>query len=251
METRSQSPARGWQSSASTLRPAVRRAWLRVEATRASAARYHTAVSDQDAALLMRWREGDAAAGEALLQRHFRSVYLFFANKTGGPTDDLIQETFKACVEGKDRIREGSSFRAYLLATARYQLYMSYRSRRDIEPFDPSRASVEQLVSSPSVLIARHQEQRVLLAALRSIPLQYQLVLELTYWEQLSSVEVGEVLDVPAGTVKSRLRRAREELSSRFTELASSGELRIATLDDLDRWARSLREELAARGTHS
>lgn len=211
--------------------------------------RYHrVVVDDDDRALLQRWRAGDRAAGEVLLRRHFRSVYAFFANKLGGPVDDLIQDTFRACVEGRDGIRDGSSFRAYLLATARYQLVMHFRRLRPTVELDPSRASVEQLVSSPSVLIARHQDQRLLLAALRGLPLDLQILLELTYWESLTSAEIAEVLGVAVGTVKSRLRRAREALAERFSVLASGEAIRVATVDELERWARSIREELHARG---
>ncbi len=209
--------------------------------------RYHPSSVPEDAALLERWRSGDAAAGQELLRRHFRSVYAFFANKVSGPPDDLIQETFRACVEARGRIREGSSFRAYLLTIARRELYRTYRERRIVEVFDPSRVSVEQLVSSPTALIARDQHQRLLLGALRRLPLDLQLTLELIYWEQMPAAEAADVLEVPTGTLKSRLRRAKEALREAFMALAQGDGLGTATSYDIDRWAQSLREELAAR----
>ena len=134
-----------------------------------------------------------------------------------------------------------------MLGVARHQLYASYRERGKVEEFDPSRASIQQLVSSPSVLIARHQHERILLAALRAIPLESQLVLELTYWEQMTGAEAAEVLGVPPATFKSRLRRARVALAERFEEMSAKHGLTDVTLDDLERWATSLREELAVR----
>ncbi|MCR9164897.1 MAG: RNA polymerase sigma factor [Nannocystaceae bacterium] len=197
--------------------------------------------------LLERWRSGDTSAGEKLLRRHFRSVYAFFANKIAGPPDDLIQETFRACVESRSNIRDGSSFRAYILAIARRELYRTYRQRAVVQEFDPSRVSVSQLVASPTAIIAKDQNQRFLLQALRSLPLDFQLALELTYWEQLPAHEAAEVLDIPVGTLKSRIRRAKEALREIFANLADGGGVDLATADDLDRWAASIREELDAR----
>ncbi len=208
---------------------------------------YHPPDVVDDADLLERWRAGDASAGQVLLRRHFRSVYAFFANKVSGPADDLIQETFRACVEAQSRIKDGSSFRAYLLTIARRELYRSYRQRMKVEEFDPSRVSVEQLVASPTAIIAKDQNQRLLLQALRQLPLDLQLVLELTYWEQLPANEAAEVLEIPPGTLKSRLRRAKEALREEFSLIARGDGLGPATVGDIDRWAASLREELAAR----
>lgn len=208
---------------------------------------YHRRRVSDDEALLDRWRSGDTNAGEQLLRRHFRSVYAFFANKIAGPPDDLIQETFRACVESRSRIRDGSSCRAYVLAIARRELYRTYRQRAVVQEFDPSRVSVEQLVASPTAIIAHDQNQRLLLQALRQLPLDFQLVLELTYWEQLPSHEAAEVLDIPTGTLKSRVRRAKDALREIFASLAENGGLNVATSDDLDRWAASIREELGAR----
>ncbi len=205
-------------------------------------------MADDDLALLDRWREGDRDAGGILLTRHFRSVYLFFSNKVGGNPDDLIQDTFRACVEGRDRIENRSSFRAYLLATARYQLYMYYRRQRPSCELDFSRGSVEQLMSSPSRMVVHKQQHRLLLAALRSLPLEHQIILELSYWENLTAVEIAEVVEVPTGTAKSRLRRARKDLGAAFAKVASTQAFRATTADDLERWVRSIQEELAVRG---
>ena len=208
---------------------------------------YPARAVDNDGDLLERWRTGDLASGQTLLRRHFRSVYTFFANKVSGPPDDLIQETFRACVESRGNIRVGSSFRAYLLTIARRELYRSYRTRMQVEEFDPSRISVSQLLDSPTAILVKEEHQRLLLQALRKLPLELQLVLELTYWEQLPAAEAAEVLEVPTGTLKSRLRRAREALRETFAEVAQATGTPNASADDIDRWAESLREELAIR----
>ena len=97
---------------------------------------------------------------------------------------------------------------------------------------------------SPSEHVALREEQRLLLAALRRLPLDLQITLELYYWEHLPVADIAAVLGVPDGTVKSRLARARDGLRRRIAELAASDHVRTGTLKDLDGWARSLRDVL-------
>jgi DNA-directed RNA polymerase specialized sigma24 family protein len=93
-------------------------------------------------------------------------------------------------------------------------------------------------------VLAVHQEQRLLLEALRRIPLDYQLVLELYYWEDMAAPELAQVLGLPEGTVRSRLRRAKEALSEKMTSLVHEPELLKTTMSSLDKWVRSLRAQI-------
>lgn len=198
-----------------------------------------------DLELLEAWRAGDATAGGELFERHFAAVRRFFRNKIVGDPDDLIQKTFLALVEGRDRFRGEASFRRYLLGTANNVLRGHYRSkRRDAPPIDFSEVSAIDLAPSPSEVFALGDEQRLVLEALRRIPLEFQIALELFYWEELPVLELAAVLDIPLGTVKTRLRRGRQLLEQKIAELAASPERLHTTLTDLDRWARGLREHM-------
>ena len=115
--------------------------------------------------------------------------------------------------------------------------------RRDLEPFDPQVMSARDLSPGQSTLLAQHREQRLLLEALRTVPLDVQVLLELFYWEDLTSAEIAEVMGAPHGTIRSRLRRARELLRERLEQLASSPELLTSTLQRLDGWAASLQAQ--------
>jgi len=85
------------------------------------------------------------------------------------------------------------------------------------------------------------EEERALLGALRGLPLELQVLLELHYWEDLSTSELAGVLEIPQGTVKTRIRRARELLES---ALASGP--RPLHGDQLDEWVRSMRRRAPA-----
>lgn len=200
---------------------------------------------DDDFAVLDAWRNGDRTAGDKLLRRHFDAMYRFFRNKVDHGVDDLIQRTFTACIAAKDNFRKDASFRTYLFTVARHELYRHYaHQQRDAQRFEPGSMSVEAMGTSPSAVLARQQEQRLLLRALRMLPLDLQVAVELFYWEQLSTAEIAEILDVPQGTAKSRLRRAREELEARVRELAETPALVESTLVAFDSWATSIRDLL-------
>jgi RNA polymerase sigma factor (sigma-70 family) len=203
------------------------------------------AAEPTDLELLEAWRGGDRQAGEALFERHFDAVARFFRNKVDRNFDDLIQRTFLACVEGKDRFRGEASFRTFLFAVAHRVLGKHYRSeRRHGDRIDFGVTSVHDLAPSPSVIMARHHEHRVLLQALRCIPLDHQIVLELYYWERMTAAEVAGVLDVPEGTARTRIRRAKQLLEEQMKRLVADKQLLESTLVNLDAWAASLRELL-------
>ena len=195
-----------------------------------------------DKELLEDWRRGDVSSGQALFQRYYDMVERFFMNKVTTHVRDLVQQTFIACVESKERIREGAKFRSYLFAVAHNVLREYLRKKRRSPNFiDWDAVSVQDVAPGPSTLLTRHREQELLLEALRAIPLKYQLLLELHYWEQMSSTEIAETLGLPVGTVKSRMRLARGCMLAKLRELASSPKLMRSTVADLDKWVNECR----------
>lgn len=198
----------------------------------------------RDEELLLAWREGDRQAGGVLLERHYARVAMFFQNKVAEP-EDLIQRTFLACAESADRFRINSSFRAYLLGIAVNVLRNHYRQLngpRNHAALQTS--SMEDMGQTPSQVIAQREEERLLLAALRRLPIDLQLVLELFYWERMKTHELAEVLGWPLGTVRDRLRRARKQLEGHLDALARSKSKLESTVTRLDEWVNKLRSKL-------
>lgn len=205
-----------------------------------------------DAELLVAWRDGDTDAGEALVRRHFGSVYRFFANKAGGDIDDLIQRTFLACVEGRERVRDAASLRAYVLGIARIQLLVYVRGRRrDGLSVSIDDLCIAQIQESPSRVAAGREEERLLLGALRELPVELQTTVELFYWEELSIGQVAEILEIPEGTVKSRLHRARDLLRDKIERMDLPPGLRESVADGFEVWARALRAAVRPRPSES
>lgn len=206
-----------------------------------------------DEVLLDAWRTGDQSAGNDLLKRHFQALYRFFRNKAEDATDDLVQATMLASLRGRDQFRNSSSFRTYLFAIARHELFRYLRTkRRSPLVMDGETSSIWDIDPTPTQIQAARQEQQLLLSALRRIPVNLQIALELHYWESLTTAELAEVLQIPQGTVKSRLRRGREALDRELRAL-SAGYLTpdqlTSTLNDLAGWARSIRNDILGPST--
>jgi RNA polymerase sigma factor (sigma-70 family) len=202
-----------------------------------------------DRELVLAWRQGDAAAGERLVGRYLEAIHRFFSNKIRSSVDDLVQKTFLACVESVDGFEGRSSFRAYLFGIARNVLHRHYRDGDG--PFDPLTVSAAtRMPDQHSVAdgLATREEQRLLLLALRTLPLELQTMLELAYWEGLADRELAEVLGVPAGTVKSRLRKARSLLDKELATVAPSSSLLESSRHTLTAWAAGIREQTGIEG---
>lgn len=200
-----------------------------------------------DGELLEAWRRGDDGAGEQLFERYYGKINRFFVNKVPeSAIRDLVQDTFAACVAGRDRLK--GEFGAYLYRIAQNKVYDYYRreSRRGTT-VDFSAVSVEELGGGPRSLLLDRREKRLLLEALRNIPLEYQVVLEFHLWEGLTTAAIAEILDIPKGTVQSRLRRSRELLEEKMADLAASPQELESTLTRFEDWAEQCRHALGER----
>lgn len=198
-----------------------------------------SAPSDSD--LLTAWTQGDATAFEELARRHYVSIRRFFDLRLPAAADDLTQQTFLGALEAAARFRGDASFRTFLFAIAHKQLLRRLRDRPTLERF-----GVDEAPTSLSMVAVRQQEHQFLLMALAQLPLELQLVIELYYWENLKTAEIGEVLTLNPSTVAGRLARARELLGQTITQMTRPGPLRDRLLGDLEQISRALGPVTAA-----
>lgn len=209
---------------------------------------HHPEVTRDDMALLEAWRGGDNRAGSELFSRYFDELYGFFCSKvpTGDLAEDLVQQTLLSCVRYRDGFRGDASFRTYLFAVARSRLYDFYRRRGKGEP----PAGVSSLIDpgrSPSSLFRSDERRRVLLEALGQLSFDQQLVLELHYVRGFTGPELAQILAVPEGTVRSRLRRARAALIQHIARVDAKGVDEDEVHADLESWAGAVHEAAGLR----
>lgn len=206
-------------------------------------------VATADEQLYHAWARGDRAAGSRLVDRFVRPIARFFANKVADAPDaeDLVGETFEICARKLGDFAGEGSFRSYLFGIA-HNVLRNYlrRKRRHGREIDPETDSIAMLGPSLVTAVASKREHTLLLRALRSVPIELQVVLELAHFEQMSRTEIAAALGLPAGTVASRLRRANELLERKLAELAEHPDLAHSTIHGLTDWAAELRQHIDA-----
>jgi RNA polymerase sigma-70 factor (ECF subfamily) len=170
-----------------------------------------------EARLLDAWRGGDQAAGQTLFELLFHPCRRLFVNKVPErDIEDLLQQTFAAVLEARDRFRGDSSFKTYALGIARRVLFRYLRTfgRRDAKhTHDLNVSSIAAMGVTPGTVLAVQEQQAAVRLALQRIPVQFQAILELSYWEGLGNDELAQVFSIDRTTVRTRLFRARKALA--------------------------------------
>ncbi|MCH9684910.1 MAG: sigma-70 family RNA polymerase sigma factor [Deltaproteobacteria bacterium] len=190
------------------------------------------------------WRRGDSAAGEALFERYYSVIERFFYNKAPDVTEreDLMHTTILGFLESAGNFRGSSSSRTFLLGIAtnvwRTRCRHAAGPRQHVEL---STTSLPDAAESPSEVTASFEEGTVLLTALRRVPNEAQLLLELRYWEPLTLREISEVLDISLSTVKNRLRQAKEDLKNAIDAIGASQGRTELSVKNFDEWAARIR----------
>jgi RNA polymerase sigma-70 factor (ECF subfamily) len=197
---------------------------------------------DPDLELLGKWRAGDKQAGAALYRRYFPNVRSYFITRVPEAQEDLIQDTFTGLIEAKDRFRAESSFKTYLFRIARYT-YTTYlrkhcRPDRAIEPASDSIADLGK--RRPSSVLAEQEHLRLLLDALRALPIDDQDLLELYYFEDLTGEHLAGLFEIKAGTLRSRIGAAKQRLAKQFARLANQPHEREWTDEEFEGWMKEV-----------
>jgi len=152
-----------------------------------------------------------------LVAEHGEALYRFAYRLTGSPADaeDLTQQTFLIVHRKLDQIRDPARPLGWLMTVMR-NCYV--RMERKNRPHRTRAVSLE-IDSLPAEVVERLEiDQEDLQGAIDQLPDDYKLVLLGFYFEGRSYREMAEELDVPLGTVMSRLARAKSHLRSRLFE---------------------------------
>jgi RNA polymerase sigma-70 factor (ECF subfamily) len=154
----------------------------------------------------------------ALVVAHHAAVYRYAHRLCGCPieAEDLTQQTFLIAQQKFDQLREPDRACSWLLAVVRSCFLKSIRKTRPL-PIANFDTLVEHVaVRTPTVEEIDHDQ---LAAALAELPEEFRLVVVMFYFEELSYQEIAEELEIPVGTVMSRLSRGKSHLRRRLAPL--------------------------------
>ena len=149
---------------------------------------------------------------QTLVDRHYAALYRF-ALSLSGTTDaasDLVQQTFYLWAEKGHQLRDGTKAKSWLFTTLYREYLSTYRRNVRHPQVDLEHAANELPTIAPEVL--DELDGATVVHALTEIEEVFRAPLTLFYLEDLSYKEIADILQVPIGTVMSRLSRGKEQL---------------------------------------
>ena len=178
----------------------------------------------QERQLLRRIRSGDRQAAEQLVDEHYQSVYRWLLQlcRHREQAADLTQETFVQVWDGLDGFRGEASLQTWIHRIAYHSYLRTQRNPRP-EPQPLSEVSDAAGPDIAEVALARHLVHQ----ALARLPEKQRQVVVLHYLHGLAAAEIAQVLQIPTGTVLSRLHTARARLRELLSDESSSSEQEV------------------------
>ena len=154
--------------------------------------------------------QGDRDACVELIHLHHQKVYGYLRRLGADSSlaEDLTQETYAKAWAHLETLRKASSLRSWLLAIARNEYFQWHRVTRADEQSTASLPDCPDESPSAEEGVSRAERDEGLWQAMAMLDADSQEALSLHYFQDLSLREVGAVLGLPTGTVKSRLSRA-------------------------------------------
>jgi RNA polymerase sigma-70 factor, ECF subfamily len=154
---------------------------------------------------------------EKVVSEFYAPLYRFALALTHSEDEaaDLTQETFLILCQRHEQVREPDRVKSWLFTTLRRAFFRTVRRRRSRPEVELN--AREQLESTVDATGARSVDAQAILCALSELGEDSRTVLELFYIADLSYKEISATLQIPIGTVMSRLSRAKEQLRSVFT----------------------------------
>jgi RNA polymerase sigma-70 factor (ECF subfamily) len=192
-------------------------------------------LTEADAEIIEQARKGDPAAWEKLVIRHSKRIYNLCYRFVGrmDQAEDLTQEVFIKVFRNLSSYNpETGQFVTWIMSVGRNLLIDHYRHSKDdratVSADENEEFSLLDTVPSnqpsPQSELEREERATVLRGALRRLPPQLREAVILRDLEELTYEEIGEILKVPEGTVKSRINRGRVELAKLLQRMKARGQ---------------------------
>ena len=167
--------------------------------------------------LISRARGGDREAFGALVEQYRDNVYRLAYRMCGNAydADEAAQEAFVAAWRALPNFRGDAKFSTWLYRlTTNAAIDVMRREKRHQTVGDGEMIEVADDADSPQETVERTEQQEAVQEALATLSEEYREVLLLRYMEELDYAEIAEVLQLPSGTVKSRINRAKAALKA-------------------------------------
>ena len=168
---------------------------------------------------------------ESLVTRYYRSLYQFALSLTQTEAEacDLTQQTFYIWATKGHQLRDVSKVKSWLFTTLHREFLETRRRQTRFPHHELSQVESELPPISPARVNQLDSAQ--VLQALAQVDQVYQAPVSLFYLENYAYKDIAEILDVPMGTVKSRISRGIAQLQKCLADAASPGRTRKESSD--------------------
>jgi RNA polymerase sigma-70 factor (ECF subfamily) len=169
----------------------------------------------EDAELVERARHGDVAAYEEIVRRYKQPALRVAYVVAGSDAEDAVQEAFVKAYYALGRFRSGAPLRPWLLRIVANEARNRRKAagrRADLALRSAADRAEGGAAPSPEAAVLEAESHRALAAAMSRVSEDDRLVIAYRYFLDMPEAEMAEALDVPRGTVKSRLSRALARL---------------------------------------
>ena len=159
---------------------------------------------------------------ESLLEEHYDAVYRYAYRLTGNSAaaEDVTQEAFVRAIKSSHQLREKDAALGWLLVIARNE-FARWCRKNAVHPHSTPLDLAEECTSGSqdcsggqrqADAVADYEQQDWVQRSLMELPAEYRLVVTMFYFEQLPYADIAAELEIPIGTVMSRLSRAKKQL---------------------------------------
>ena len=172
--------------------------------------------------LIARSCTGDLDAFEELVRAHQTHIYNLTYRVTGNHEDasDAAQDAFVRAFQALSRFRQEAAFSTWLYRIATNAALDLVRRRPAVPPVE---LPVDHPApNDPEAEVHRREVSRRVHAAVGQLPVEYRAVVVLRDLQGLAYDEIAKTLDIPVGTVRSRLSRGRDALKALLTDLVAA-----------------------------
>lgn len=173
-----------------------------------------TKLATDDRQLLRQIADGDRQALAELYERYQRTLFGYLRQLTPdyGLAEELLQDTLVAVWKSAQSFESRSSVQTWLIGIARRQAHNTLRQRKLLFVDESELEGLVSTDTEPEDFIFASVARDELVEAFKQLAPAYREVLALIFVEELTYQETARILDVPLGTVKSRLSNARRVL---------------------------------------
>jgi RNA polymerase sigma-70 factor (ECF subfamily) len=184
-----------------------------------------------DLELVKRAKKNDPKAFERLLQKYRKSVYYMLLKMVNNTDDaeDLTQEAFAKAFNSLAKFDSKYAFSTWLFRIATNNCIDFIRKKRiqtvsidtsyQNDDGDSMSFDIRDTSLNPNEVMLKQQRKEYLKKAVERLPAKYKRLVDLRYFQELSYEEVATELELPLGTVKAQLFRARELLSQELKHM--------------------------------